>query len=183
MRKFAVTELLSSQKLEKLKHLRVSEVETNLKELYMLVTSGFSSPKMIGMNEWFRRLTLNLIVKIFAGKRFKFRVKEDDDCDEYKATGSGLVSDTVTPQGSLIIASIDGLFGIISASESLVVSLNGVLPSLLESSRTRIVVGKRFKFRVKEDDDCDEYKEAQHIIEVFKEFLYLNSSSCSPFLF
>nr|GMD12258.1 cytochrome P450 82C4-like [Ipomoea batatas] len=78
MRKFAVTELLSSQKLEKLKHLRVSEVETSLKELYML------SAKTVDMNEWFRQLTLNLIVKIVAGKRFKFKVKEDDDCDEYK---------------------------------------------------------------------------------------------------
>ncbi|CAH9075399.1 unnamed protein product [Cuscuta epithymum] len=85
MRKFAVTELLSSQKLEKLKHLRVSEVHTSLRELYMLVTSSpTGKTKTVDMNDWLRQLTLNLILTVVAGKRFKFKISEDDECTEFK---------------------------------------------------------------------------------------------------
>ncbi|CAH9132914.1 unnamed protein product [Cuscuta epithymum] len=86
MRKFAVTELLSSQKLEKLKHLRVSEVHTSLGELYLLVTSSpTGKTKTVDMNDWLRQLTLNLILTVVAGgSGSSFKISEDDECTEFK---------------------------------------------------------------------------------------------------
>ncbi|CAH9116276.1 unnamed protein product [Cuscuta epithymum] len=71
MRKLVVVELLSNNTLEKLKPVWMSELDTNLKELYNAVaTAGTSKP--VNMSEWFGHLTLNLIVKLISGRRYKY---------------------------------------------------------------------------------------------------------------
>lgn len=89
MRKFVVSELLSGAKLDKLKHLRLSELETSIKELYLFVTAATSSEAAaVVMDEWFGQLTLNTSCRIVARRRYKFKVGgtigDGDDFAEYK---------------------------------------------------------------------------------------------------
>ncbi|XP_031104172.1 xanthotoxin 5-hydroxylase CYP82C4-like isoform X2 [Ipomoea triloba] len=80
VRKLVVVELLSSRRLEKLKHVWVSELQTNIKELYTSVSmdnnnhkdNNLSAPK-VNMSRWFGHLTLNLIMQIVAGRRYEYR--------------------------------------------------------------------------------------------------------------
>ncbi|CAH9073592.1 unnamed protein product [Cuscuta europaea] len=71
MRKLVVVELLSNNTLEKLKPVWMSELDTNLKELYNAVATAGTS-QQVNMSEWFGHLTLNLIVKLISGRRYKY---------------------------------------------------------------------------------------------------------------
>ncbi|XVE94801.1 hypothetical protein REPUB_Repub02eG0040800 [Reevesia pubescens] len=72
MRKIVNLELLSSHRLELLKHVRVSEMEISLKELYKLWTDkkDSSNHALVQMNQWFGDLTLNVVFRMVAGKRY-----------------------------------------------------------------------------------------------------------------
>nr|WMZ41168.1 cytochrome P450 family 82 subfamily G polypeptide 5 [Ipomoea batatas] len=77
MRKLVVVELLSNNTLEKLKPVWMSELEANIKELYTLVLDDVNfRPRKVDMSEWFGHLTLNLIVKLIGGRRYKYRPKD-----------------------------------------------------------------------------------------------------------
>ncbi|KAA8543530.1 hypothetical protein F0562_021724 [Nyssa sinensis] len=71
MRKLALLELLSSRRLETLKQFRVSEVEISIRELYSLTrkTDG-DGPAKVVISQWIDELTLNIIVRMIAGKRY-----------------------------------------------------------------------------------------------------------------
>nr|GMD73158.1 cytochrome P450 CYP82D47-like [Ipomoea batatas] len=87
MRKFVVSELLSNVKLDKLKNLRKSELETSIKELYLFVTASSSETVVVVMDEWFGQLTLNTSCRIVARRRYKFKVGGNvggGDFEEYK---------------------------------------------------------------------------------------------------
>jgi len=72
LRKITTLELLSSRRLELLKQVRVSETMTCIKELYKLWTEkrNDSGHVMVEMKQWFSDLTLNVIVRMVAGKRY-----------------------------------------------------------------------------------------------------------------
>ncbi|XP_031114286.1 cytochrome P450 CYP82D47-like [Ipomoea triloba] len=81
MRKLVVVELLSNNTLEKLKPVWMSELETNIKELYTLVRDDVDfRARKVDMSEWFGHLTLNMIVKLIGGRRYKYR--SNDSADE-----------------------------------------------------------------------------------------------------
>ncbi|XP_031101178.1 xanthotoxin 5-hydroxylase CYP82C4-like [Ipomoea triloba] len=83
IRKLVVVELLSNRRLEKLKQYRIAEMESSIKELYSSVVSGDgNSPPVVDMDQWIGQLTLNLILKTIAGKRFRY--KADDDGAEHE---------------------------------------------------------------------------------------------------
>ncbi|KAM0967891.1 hypothetical protein PS1_016526 [Malus domestica] len=86
IRKITTHELLSNSRLELLKHVRVSEVEMSLKELYKLwiKRKGGSGEILVEMKEWFGDLTLNVVFRMVAGKRF-FNVMNGSLSDEKKA--------------------------------------------------------------------------------------------------
>ncbi|XP_068655282.1 demethylepipodophyllotoxin synthase-like [Aristolochia californica] len=65
-RKLATIELLSSHRLESLKHLRATEVGLPIKHLHVLQ----KLPVKVDMKEWFQDLTFNTIVMMIAGKRY-----------------------------------------------------------------------------------------------------------------
>ncbi|KAJ4701845.1 Cytochrome P450 [Melia azedarach] len=72
IRKIATLELLSNYRLEKLNHVRESEVKTSLKELYELwnKNKSISSNKvLVEMKRWLGEIALNMILKLVAGKR------------------------------------------------------------------------------------------------------------------
>ncbi|KAJ4955431.1 hypothetical protein NE237_012214 [Protea cynaroides] len=71
IRKVATLELLSKIRLDKLKHVRASVVNTSIKELYSLWTKdGGARPVKVEMRQWFEHLILNVITEMVAGKRY-----------------------------------------------------------------------------------------------------------------
>ncbi|KAL5847521.1 hypothetical protein ACOSQ3_011045 [Xanthoceras sorbifolium] len=70
MRKIATLELLSKRRLEVLKHVRTSEVDMGIRELYNSWAKNNSGPVLIELKRWFEDLTLNVVVRMVAGKRY-----------------------------------------------------------------------------------------------------------------
>lgn len=71
MRKLVLSEVLSSRRLEMLKHIRISEIETSIKELYSDITKNDgASPAKVVISEWIEQLTLNIIMRTIAGRRY-----------------------------------------------------------------------------------------------------------------
>ncbi|KAE9604378.1 putative cytochrome P450 [Lupinus albus] len=80
MRKIATLELLSNRRIELLNHVRVSEVETSIKDLYKLWNDkkNHSGQVQVEMTQWFGKLTLNVILRIIAGKQIYGNACEAD---------------------------------------------------------------------------------------------------------
>ncbi|KAH6810248.1 hypothetical protein C2S51_024010 [Perilla frutescens var. frutescens] len=71
MRKIATLELLSHRRIEMMSHVRASELQASLKQLYDLcAVNGNYSPKIVDMKVWFDDLTMNTFVRMVGGKRF-----------------------------------------------------------------------------------------------------------------
>ncbi|KAF9591650.1 hypothetical protein IFM89_005231 [Coptis chinensis] len=87
VRKIAIVELLSAHRLQLLKHVRISEINTCIKELNQASTTNSNngkSPLLTDMQGWFSDLTLNVTVRMVAGKRYFGTRAELDDGDEAK---------------------------------------------------------------------------------------------------
>lgn len=69
MRKLVLLEVLSNRRLENLRHVRVSEIQTSTRELFSVI-NGESTPAKVVISEWLEELTLNIIVRTIAGKRY-----------------------------------------------------------------------------------------------------------------
>ncbi|XP_068654527.1 cytochrome P450 CYP82D47-like [Aristolochia californica] len=71
VRKIATLELLSTHRLELLKHVRVNEIDLSIKDLYRKwAKKGTNAPLKVEMKQWFWDLTFNNIVMTIAGKRY-----------------------------------------------------------------------------------------------------------------
>lgn len=71
IRKLAMIELLSNRRLEMLKHVRESEVNLFIKELYeQWSANGNGSKVVVEMRERFGDLTTNIVVRTVAGKKY-----------------------------------------------------------------------------------------------------------------
>ncbi|KAG6626799.1 hypothetical protein CIPAW_15G077000 [Carya illinoinensis] len=115
LRKIVTVELLSNRRLELLSHVRVSEVETSLEQLYKLWTKqrDNSGQVMVELKQWIGDMNLNLIVRIVAGKRYDFSTSIGDHNKEkarsfqkafrefFRLLGLFVVSDTVPCLGWL----------------------------------------------------------------------------------
>ncbi|GMI94027.1 cytochrome P450, family 82, subfamily C, polypeptide 4 [Hibiscus trionum] len=84
MRKIAILELLSSNRINMLEHIRVSEVKTAVRELYRswLGRGSGQSGVCVDMKEWFGDLTHNIALRMVGGKRY---FGPNADCDEAEA--------------------------------------------------------------------------------------------------
>nr|ABC69374.1 CYP82M1v3 [Nicotiana tabacum] len=89
VRKLALQHVLSSTKLEKMKHIRVSELETSIKELYSL-TLGKNNMQKVNISKWFEQLTLNIIVKTICGKRYS-NIEEDEEAQRFRKAFKGIM--------------------------------------------------------------------------------------------
>lgn len=90
-RKLATVELLSNHQLEKLKHVREAEIETSIKELYQVCVNNKSSSStdgsnkaLIDMRRWFGGVTLNVILRMVAGKRCESVQKGEENEEHWK---------------------------------------------------------------------------------------------------
>ncbi|PIA48146.1 hypothetical protein AQUCO_01400612v1 [Aquilegia coerulea] len=82
MRKISILELLSSSRQELLKHVRISEVDICMKELYQLWEKNSNNGKgavLVDMKRWFGDLTLNVSIRMVAGKRYFGSSAEEDE--------------------------------------------------------------------------------------------------------
>ncbi|KAJ4830071.1 hypothetical protein Tsubulata_809278 [Turnera subulata] len=72
MRKLTASELLSNHRLELLKHIRASEVETAVKDLYKLWDKNKNEDNriLVEMKQWFADINLNVIFRMIAGNRY-----------------------------------------------------------------------------------------------------------------
>nr|GMD61145.1 cytochrome P450 82C4-like [Ipomoea batatas] len=77
MRKMVVVELLSTTKLDKWKHIWISEMNFSVKQLYRSVTKNRKVE--VDMEEWIGYVNLNFISKIVAKKRYNYSVEHGFD--------------------------------------------------------------------------------------------------------
>ncbi|MED6181260.1 hypothetical protein PIB30_017835 [Stylosanthes scabra] len=71
LRKFATLELLSNRRIELLGHVRVSEVQTSINELYNVWSSKKNRKYvLVELKQWFTQLTFNTVLRMVAGKRY-----------------------------------------------------------------------------------------------------------------
>ena len=70
VRKMVTLELLTNHRLEKLKHVRASEVDYSIKDLYLLCTRNASLQTKVAIDKSLKDLTMNISIRLLAGKRF-----------------------------------------------------------------------------------------------------------------
>ncbi|CDP15065.1 unnamed protein product [Coffea canephora] len=71
IRKIVMLELLSNRRLERLKHVRISEIENNIKVLFDgWKSSSNDPPAKVNMGKWFEDLFLNIMVRKISGTRY-----------------------------------------------------------------------------------------------------------------
>ncbi|PNX55636.1 cytochrome p450 82c4-like protein [Trifolium pratense] len=80
LRKLTMLELLSSRRVESLKHVYESEIDTLLRDLLLFV-NGKNKVKVV-ISEWMEKLTFNIITKMIGGKRY-FEYLQDMDNEEH----------------------------------------------------------------------------------------------------
>ncbi|EEF31307.1 dimethylnonatriene synthase [Ricinus communis] len=85
VRKLATLKLLSSNRLEKLKHVRLSEVDTFLKDLHNLyVESADSNHAKVIINTLFERLTFNISLRMIVGKQFSSSTYGEENSEPWR---------------------------------------------------------------------------------------------------
>ena len=85
LRKISSIELLSARRLELLKHVLTSEIEEFIKELYKfwVLKRKNSDHALVEMKEWFRDLTLKMILRIVVRKR-EFGARDEKRAENFK---------------------------------------------------------------------------------------------------
>ncbi|MBA0618215.1 hypothetical protein Godav_027591, partial [Gossypium davidsonii] len=84
IRKITTIELLSNHRIDMLKHIRVSEVKSAIRELYKswLSKGNGGSGLSVDMKQWFGDLTHNIALRMVGGKRY---FGPNADCEEAEA--------------------------------------------------------------------------------------------------
>ncbi|CAJ1949543.1 unnamed protein product [Sphenostylis stenocarpa] len=81
IRKLTMLELLSARRLEFLRHVYESEIDTLVKDLRMYL--GSKTGVKVTISEWLERLTFNMITKMIAGKRYFSYLEDVDDVEAH----------------------------------------------------------------------------------------------------
>ncbi|CAN4100701.1 unnamed protein product [Withania somnifera] len=84
VRKLVVNNLLSSKSLERLKHVRISEVESSIKDLYTFFVANQAKnvPTKVDIGHWFDDMMLNITVKMIGGKRYSQVGDKEEEKEE-----------------------------------------------------------------------------------------------------
>ncbi|KAL4561064.1 hypothetical protein LXL04_033226 [Taraxacum kok-saghyz] len=80
VRKLTMLEILSQPRVERLAHVRASELKSSMKDIYdawvKSKESETSDMVKVDMQQWFANLILNIIVRVISGKRFSLMDEE-----------------------------------------------------------------------------------------------------------
>ncbi|KAL8526007.1 hypothetical protein ACS0TY_015285 [Phlomoides rotata] len=79
VRKMVTVELLTARRLDSLSHVRASEVDRFIKDLYSMSSKSCGGNEVVEMGSWFENLTFNITVRMLAGKRFSFWNGDEKD--------------------------------------------------------------------------------------------------------
>ncbi|KAI3715597.1 hypothetical protein L6452_22583 [Arctium lappa] len=93
IRKLVTSELFTSQRLEKHKNVRNSEIKSFVNNLFLLTLNNGDRTSTIDMRKWFERVTFNITIRNLAGKRFSYGCKnegDDEDSHVHEAIKRGL---------------------------------------------------------------------------------------------
>ncbi|MCD7472082.1 hypothetical protein HAX54_013017 [Datura stramonium] len=82
MRKMVIQEVLSNSRLEKLKQIRLSKVQSSINQLYSRVQNGENS--IVNLTDWLEELTFGLIMKMIAGKNYQSGGEGDEEVERFK---------------------------------------------------------------------------------------------------
>ncbi|PKI36146.1 hypothetical protein CRG98_043445 [Punica granatum] len=77
MRRIVMVELLSNAQLDKMRHMKASEVDNVIKELYEHSSVRGSSP--VDMKRWFGDLNLNFSLRLVGGKQYRNSEEKDPE--------------------------------------------------------------------------------------------------------
>ncbi|CAI8608180.1 unnamed protein product [Vicia faba] len=80
LRKLAMLELLSPRRIESLRHVYESEIDTLIKDLSLYVKDGKAK---VVISEWLERLTFNIMTKMICGKRYLEYMQDVDDVEAH----------------------------------------------------------------------------------------------------
>lgn len=151
MRKIATLELLSNTRLDKLKHVRISEVDMAIKDLYRSWSENGSRPVVVELKRWLENLTFNMVVRMVTGKRYYGHgvVTSDDGFQEaihkfFHLIGIFTVSDALP-----FLWWLD-LYGHEKAMKKTAKELDVIIEGWLEEHRK-----KRLSGGIKDDSDQD----------------------------
>ncbi|KAH7863942.1 hypothetical protein Vadar_023858 [Vaccinium darrowii] len=78
LRKVMTLELLSNRRLELMKHMRASEVGLCINDLYSLCVKQLNGATKLDVTHWFEQVTMNLMLRAIAGRRYALGVDEKD---------------------------------------------------------------------------------------------------------
>ncbi|XP_061352569.1 cytochrome P450 82A3-like [Gastrolobium bilobum] len=73
LRKIVTSEFLSNRRIKLLSHIRVSEVQTSIKELLSVWSSSTKNESnyvLLELKQWFSELTFNMVLRMVVGKRY-----------------------------------------------------------------------------------------------------------------
>nr|ALO23115.1 cytochrome P450 CYP82H28 [Kalopanax septemlobus] len=143
MRKLAIVELLSTRRLDMLKHVRESEVNSFVRELYKQCISngGGGSKAVVEMKQRFADLAINIVVRMVAGKRyFGTEVYGDEEARRFQKAmwdfehllGLSMVSDAVP-----LFGWIDALRGYKGKMKKTAKEIDHVLGSWVKEHRQK----------------------------------------------
>ncbi|OAY32848.1 dimethylnonatriene synthase [Manihot esculenta] len=93
IRKLATLQLLSNHRLEVLKHVRLSEVDMFLKDLYNIYVENVRNPSKVTISKLFEQVTFNISLRMIVGKRFsssKYGEENSEACRYKKAIAEAL---------------------------------------------------------------------------------------------
>ncbi|XP_028776907.1 cytochrome P450 CYP82D47 [Neltuma alba] len=79
LRKLVMLELLSARRVESLKYVYESEIDVFIGDLYSYGDGDNNNKRKVVISEWLERLTLNIITRMIAGKRYFGNSQDVDD--------------------------------------------------------------------------------------------------------
>ncbi|KAJ8762231.1 hypothetical protein K2173_007387 [Erythroxylum novogranatense] len=148
IRKIATFEVLSNRRLELLKHVRISEVETSVKEMYKHWTTreDGSSHVSLELKRWLGELTRNVILRMIAGK--KNNVANAEGNEEEVRKWQKAMRDVSHHLGMFVLRDAVPFLGWLDvgghekAMTKVVEELDGILDQWLEEHKLRRSLGE-----------------------------------------
>lgn len=102
MRKISTLELLSSHRLEKLMHVRDSEIFSLVKDLYTFLKNNNSNGLIeVPISKFLDHMTFNIIVRMIAGKRFRGETIYQEDSEAWRLRNA--IKDTTYLSGVFVV--------------------------------------------------------------------------------
>ncbi|TKY68664.1 cytochrome P450 CYP82D47 [Spatholobus suberectus] len=107
LRKLTMLELLSARRLELLRHVYESEIDTLIRDLWMYL--GGNTDVKVTISEWLERLTFNMLTKMVAGKRYFSYLQDVDDVEAHGIVK--LIKEFMHISGEFVLSDLIPLLG------------------------------------------------------------------------